>query len=86
MNGRERKAEDLRRIEEALDLLIEHFDCVQIFATRDESGELGGTVRISRGRGNWYARFGQVMLWVEREKALETNDAEGVIDAGDDES
>jgi len=38
----------------------EHFDTVQIFATRQEGD---GAVTFCSGVGNWYTRYGQVRLW-----------------------
>lgn len=63
----ERK-QDLDRVEAALQTLSEHFDTVQIFCTRHESGEENGTVNVNRGMGNWFARYGQVMEWIVREE------------------
>ena len=65
------KDEDLKRVNEALSALGEHFDSVQIFVNRHESGELGGTVNISKGTGNWFARYGQIASWFAREQAIE---------------
>lgn len=59
--------EDLKRIKEACQTLAEHFDSVHIFATRHESGELGGTVNVQYGEGNWFARLGQVQSWLTRQ-------------------
>ncbi len=47
--------------------LAEHFETVQIFATR-HSAEHDGTVGAQWGEGNWYARYGQVKEWVVREE------------------
>lgn len=63
------KDEDQRRIQAALDALGEHFDSVMIFTTRHESSE-DGTTAIAKGVGNWYARYGQVVEWVNREEAV----------------
>jgi hypothetical protein len=59
--------EDVAKLRKACESLIEHFDTVQIFATRAEQGELGGTVNVCWGAGNWFARYGQVKLWTIRE-------------------
>lgn len=59
---------DIAAVETALDVLIERFDSVQVFATRHEPTE-GGTVRIEIGRGNLYARVGQIREWLIREDA-----------------
>lgn len=56
---------DISRVETAMNSLSEHFDTVQIFATRHEAE---GTVHVSRGCGNWFARFGHVSEWVVRER------------------
>lgn len=56
---------DLERIEKVAQVLGEHFDTVQIFATRHEPGAKdAGTYRFSAGCGNWYARYGQVREWM----------------------
>lgn len=43
--------------------LLEHFDTVQIFVTR-EKGEDSSTVNAHCGGGNWFARYGQVRNWM----------------------
>lgn len=45
-------------------MLSEHFDTVQIFATRHISNEKG-TIQCATGSGNFFARFGQVQFWLE---------------------
>jgi hypothetical protein len=60
----EQRISDQERLKAAVNGLIEHFDTVQIFATRHESGTLDGTVAASRGGGNWYARIGHVKEWI----------------------
>lgn len=67
--------EDMKRVNEALNVLGEHFDSVHIFATRHESGQFGGTIRISRGTGNFFARYGQIKAWVSVEEAIECHRA-----------
>lgn len=64
MSENPNEKEDLRRIDDAVKMLTEHFDAIQVFVTRHESGELGGTVRVSKGVGNWYARYGQIKHWI----------------------
>jgi hypothetical protein len=58
---------DEKRVREAAEALGEHFDAVIIFATRYESELASGTIRVSHGTGNWYARYGQVREWIVRE-------------------
>jgi hypothetical protein len=50
---------DIARIKEACAKLGEHFDTVQIFCTR-EGETRSATVHLSRGVGNWFARYGQL--------------------------
>lgn len=64
----ELKKEDVERVQKAVDALGEHFDSVQIFATRCEMGENDGTIYLSLGSGNWFTRYGQVCNWLEREQ------------------
>jgi hypothetical protein len=55
---------DMKRIQDALDSLSEHYDSVHIFATRHEAETEKGTVSVQKGFGNWFARFGQVREWL----------------------
>ena len=50
-------------VDKAARALSEHFDTVQILCTRHASGDEDGTVNISIGIGNWFARYGQVKEW-----------------------
>lgn len=59
---------DLRMVRECVDKLGEHFDSVQIFCTRHESGQEGGTINIPLGTGNWFARYGQIRNWINKEE------------------
>jgi hypothetical protein len=54
---------DLNRIKQAVQALYEHFDTVQVFATRcaDNGSD---TVHCNYGTGNWFARFGHVKSFV----------------------
>lgn len=53
-----------------LNQLQEHFDSVQIFVTRHEPAEHNGTIVADMGVGNWYARFGQIKEWMNREEEI----------------
>jgi len=64
MSEDEQEHDDMRRIREACEVLSEHFDSVQIFATRHEMGTDDGTVNVSYGVGNWFARYGQIHQWM----------------------
>lgn len=55
---------DLSQLKLATTQLGEHFDTVQIFVTRYEPAEDGGTTNIHYGTGNWFARFGHVRDWI----------------------
>lgn len=58
------KDDDIERVKRATKALGEHFDTVQIFVTRHEEGQEGGTVNVAWSQGNWFARYGQVREWV----------------------
>ena len=45
--------------------IVEHFDSVQILATREDGGS---TRSYAAGRGNYYARRGSVEEWLTREQ------------------
>lgn len=69
------KEQDMDRVKKAAHELIEHFDTVQIFCTRHESGELDGTVNVNFGKGNWFTRYGQVQSWFIKENQFSRNEA-----------
>lgn len=57
-------------VDKALDTLMEFFDAAQFIATYvDDNGQ---THHLSRGRGNWYARIGATMEFIERDAAQTT--------------
>jgi hypothetical protein len=58
------REKDMAMLQKHCEQLGEHFDSVQIFVTRLESGELNGTVNINYGAGNWFTRYGQVNHWL----------------------
>lgn len=53
--------EDTPRLDRALAQLSEHFDSVQIIATRHTGTH---TSRFDRGTGNLYSRLGAVAEWL----------------------
>ena len=57
---------DLEQVNKALEKLSEFFDTVQVNVTRYDSAT-GLTTRVDKGTGNWFARYGQLKAWVERE-------------------
>ena len=62
-------------VKDACARLSEHFDVVQIFVSKnpvelpDGTLEAGDTPCISRGIGNYFARYGQVQDWLVRQVA-----------------
>lgn len=58
-------------VREAAQNLSEHFDTVMIFANVYEPTTEGGTLNISHGVGNWFARYGQVRAWTIRAEETE---------------
>lgn len=46
--------------------LMNSFDTVMIFATKYEA-DTGNTSHFIDGRGNWCARYGQIVTWVKTE-------------------
>lgn len=71
---------DVQRVQDAIDQLMEHFECVQIFANRYDSNDDGNTHAVARGQGNYHARFGMAHEWVVREEER----ARRELDADDD--
>lgn len=61
---------DVQRVRRVAKELAEFFDAVQIFASRDESGEHEGTINIHIGTGNWFTRYGQVREWIVKTDEL----------------
>ena len=54
--------------------LMEHFDCVQIFASKHD-GEKEESNEFVDGSGSFLTRYGQITLWIERIKAYERKQA-----------
>jgi hypothetical protein len=56
--------------------LMEHFDTVQIIATKKDTDNVG-TDAFWFGQGNWYARYGSVKEWaIEAESIMAERAAE----------
>jgi hypothetical protein len=73
---------DLKVIQQAVNLLSEHFDNVQVFANKQDLENYKGTVQYDGGVGNFFSIYGQIMLWknqVELE-SLQGNDDEGLME------
>jgi hypothetical protein len=61
----------VKRLIDAIEALSEHFDSVHIVATVNDGG--GNTDVISRGRGNWSARYGSLRETVLKMERAMTN-------------
>jgi hypothetical protein len=66
---------DVKRVQDAIDTLGEWFDTVQIHVTRNTGEKDGNTLSISRGTGNWFARYGQIHDWLIRQDAITADNA-----------
>lgn len=53
---------DIVRLDRLLAQLSEHFDSIQIVATRHNGDN---TIAVHRGTGNWFSRYGAVVEWVD---------------------
>ena len=68
------KTQTVELIDNECQRLLEHFDSVQIFVSmREKEGDRSWS--LSRGAGNWFTRYGQIQLWVERQNAIERKNA-----------
>lgn len=74
---------DEKKVREALKLLGEYFDSVQIFCTRCEMGVADGTVRLAMGVGNWYSRYGLVKEWTNQNEETARERARRQYEDGD---
>ena len=71
----ERKKREQALVDAAVQSLGEHFDTVQVLVTRESDDGEKDTVSIARGAGNWYARQGQMLHWLERGLEITRDDA-----------
>lgn len=71
-------------VDQALEVLGEHFDAIQFTGTfLDDDGM---TYAMNRGRGNWYARIGATMEWLDTDAAQTTARAIGEVLPGQDDA
>ena len=63
-------AETDRLVREFIDRISEHVDSVSVFVNKKRDCGNKGTWHMTNGYGNWYARYGQIMDWVEQQKAI----------------
>jgi hypothetical protein len=66
-NQQKLRAADVAMVRRAAEELGEHFDTVQVFATRHLPAEIEGTMSYQYGVGNVYGRYGQVSEWLIKE-------------------
>ena len=55
--------------------IMEHFDTVQIFVTK-HNGHDQSTAVEHFGNGNWYARYGQIELWLQNQTPIVEKDSQ----------
>lgn len=55
------------RLAKAVQELMEYYDCVSIFVSRDEPAR-DRTLTMNRGGGNILTRYGQAKCWVIQEE------------------
>lgn len=58
-----------------MDEIGEHVDTVQVFVTRKRDDGSSATSYLTDGTGNWFARYGQVKLWLDLEEEKECRKA-----------
>lgn len=58
-----------RLIREFVAKISEHVDCVTIFINKRREDGKSGTWNLVLGAGNWYARYGHVLDWVDEQRA-----------------
>ena len=68
MSTEDQAKADTELLERHVNQLAGHFDTVQILVTRVETSE-DKTRGLTRGGGNWFARYGQMREWMLAEEA-----------------
>lgn len=66
-------SEDQKLLQAAMTILCEHYDSVQIFVTRHEPVLERGTVEFDCGMGNYFARVGQINMWLKKQEESVTD-------------
>lgn len=72
---------DMAVLARAVAQLSEHFDTVQIIATRHDPKN-DCTIVARKGVGNWHARFGSVREWLVREERRIATEVDAEDEAG----
>lgn len=60
---------DIACVNRAILDLRRNFDTVQVFAIRHSDKE--GTVRVTKGSGDYFSRYGHAKLWCDNQKLCE---------------
>lgn len=66
MDSKSDGIKELKLLEKHINQLGEHFDTIQIFVTKYVENK--ETFNIFSGTGNYFARYGQIEQWVNRQK------------------
>lgn len=66
MTQEEQEQNDSELLEKHCQQLMEQFDSVQIFVTRQNT-EDDTTMSHTHGSGNWFCRIGQIKEWIIRQ-------------------
>ena len=59
-----------RLVTEFVNRISEHVDSVTVFVNKKREDGHDGTWHMHMGRGNWYARYGQIVQFIEAEKSV----------------
>lgn len=62
-------AEVDRLVTDFVNRVSEHVDAVTVLVSKKREDGHDGTWHLHIGRGNWYTRYGQLVDFMEREKA-----------------
>ena len=71
---------DLKWLNRLADVIDERFDSVLILVTKRDITKTGSTAHFSIGRGNYYARMGQVREYLVKEDEISRVEARGEDD------
>lgn len=58
-----------RLVEEFILRISEHVDSVTVFVNKKRDSGNKGTWHMTNGYGNWYARYGHILDWIECQKS-----------------
>lgn len=61
---------EIEMLKQTVQKLMEHFDSIHIFASKQDEAGAGGTLTFQRGAGHWYMRHGQIHEWMITQNEL----------------